>query len=111
MYFTAPPNGIAKLRFRAHFQAPGLPTDVCGAQDLLTNGGHHLVGPSVVREAHGYLQRRGCLRDSKLAGQEAVLSRAAAMLEAVAVFWSAAKRYATKVIWLVVKTSWSGPVR
>ena len=35
------------------------------------------------------------------------------MLEAVAVSWSAAERYATsaEVIWLVVKTSWSGPVR
>ena len=34
--------------------------------------GHHLVGPSVVRKAHCYLQRRGCLRDSELAGKEAV---------------------------------------
>ena len=25
MYFTVPPNGIAKLHFGAHFQAPGLP--------------------------------------------------------------------------------------
>ena len=35
------------------------------------------------------------------------------MLEAVAVSWSAAERYAAsaEVIWLVVKTSWSGPVR
>ena len=35
------------------------------------------------------------------------------MLEAVAVSWSAAERYATsaEVIWLVVNTSWSGPVR
>ena len=35
------------------------------------------------------------------------------MLEAVAVSWSAAERYAisAKVIWLVAKTSWSGPVR
>ena len=32
----------------------------------------HLVGPSVVRKAHGYLQRRGRLRDSELAGEEAV---------------------------------------
>ena len=34
------------------------------------------------------------------------------MLEAVAVSWSAAERYATsaEVIWLVVNTSWSGPV-
>ena len=33
------------------------------------------------------------------------------MLEAVAVSWSAAERYATsaEVIWLVVNTSWSGP--
>ena len=32
------------------------------------------------------------------------------MLEAVAVSWSAAERYATsaEVIWLVVNTSWSG---
>ena len=28
--------------------------------------------PSVVRKAHSYLQRRGCLRDSELAGKEAV---------------------------------------
>ena len=35
------------------------------------------------------------------------------MLEAVAVFWSAAERYAASAegIWLVVNTSWSGPVR
>ena len=33
---------------------------------------YHLVGPSVVRKAHGYLQRRGHLRDSELAGEEAV---------------------------------------
>ena len=35
------------------------------------------------------------------------------MLDAVAVSWSAAGRYATsaEVIWLVVNTSWSGPVR
>ena len=25
MYFTVPPNGVAKLHFGAHFQAPGLP--------------------------------------------------------------------------------------
>ena len=34
--------------------------------------GHRLVGPAVVRKAHCYLQRRGCLRDSELAGEEAV---------------------------------------
>ena len=42
------------------------------AQDLLSYGGHHLVGPSVVRKAYAYLQRRGRLRDSELAGEEAV---------------------------------------
>ena len=26
MYFTVPPNGVAKLQFGAHFQAPGLST-------------------------------------------------------------------------------------
>ena len=46
--------------------------DVRGAQDLLSYGGHHLVGPSVVRKAYGYLQGRGRLRDSELAGEEAV---------------------------------------
>ena len=39
----------------------------CG--DLLSYGGHHLVGPSVVRKAHGYLQG---LRDSELVGKETV---------------------------------------
>ena len=38
----------------------------------LLHRGHHLVGPSVVRKAHGYLQRRGRLRDSELARKEAV---------------------------------------
>ena len=33
---------------------------------------HHLVGPSVVRKAHCYLQRRGCLRDSEFVGQQTV---------------------------------------
>ena len=33
MYFTVPPNGVAKLHFGAHFQAPGLPeVDVYGLQ-------------------------------------------------------------------------------
>ena len=61
---------------------------------------------------------RGSLRDSKLAGKEAVylcdgVVAEQRMLEAVAVSWSAAERYAARaeVIWLVVKTSWSGPVR
>ena len=37
MYFTVPPNGVAKLHFGAHFQAPGLPdgtVDVYGLQIL-----------------------------------------------------------------------------
>ena len=37
MYFTVPPNGVAKLHFGAHFQAPGLPNrtvDVYGLQIL-----------------------------------------------------------------------------
>ena len=34
MYFTVPPNGVAKLDFGAHFQAPGLTVDVYGLQIL-----------------------------------------------------------------------------
>ena len=30
MYFTVPPNGVAKLHFGAHFQAPGLPNQTAG---------------------------------------------------------------------------------
>ena len=30
MYFTAPPNGVAKLHFGARFQAPGLPNQTAG---------------------------------------------------------------------------------
>ena len=43
-----------------------------GGQDLLSYGGHRLVGPSVVRKAHCYLQRRGRLRDSEFVGQQTV---------------------------------------
>ena len=31
MYFTVPPNGVAK---RAHFQAPGLPNQMAGTVDV-----------------------------------------------------------------------------
>ena len=34
MYFTAPPNGAAKLHFGAHFQAPGLPNQTAGTVDV-----------------------------------------------------------------------------
>ena len=34
MYFTVPPNGVAKLHFRAHFQAPGLPNQTAGTVDV-----------------------------------------------------------------------------
>ena len=34
MYFTVPPNGVAKLRFGAHFQAPGLPNQTAGTVDV-----------------------------------------------------------------------------
>ena len=34
MYFTAPPNGVAKLHFGAHFQAPGLPNQTAGTVDV-----------------------------------------------------------------------------
>ena len=30
MYFTVPPNGVAKLHFGAHFQAPDLPNQTAG---------------------------------------------------------------------------------
>ena len=33
MYFTVPPNGVAKLHFGAHFQAPGLPNQTAGTVD------------------------------------------------------------------------------
>ena len=34
MYFTVPPNGVAKLHFGAHFQAPGLPNQTAGMVDV-----------------------------------------------------------------------------
>ena len=34
MYFTVPPNGVAKLHFGAHFQAPGLPNQTAGTVDV-----------------------------------------------------------------------------
>ena len=34
MYFTVPPNGVAKLHFGARFQAPGLPNQTAGAVDV-----------------------------------------------------------------------------
>ena len=34
MYFTMPPNGVAKLHFGAHFQAPGLPNQTAGTVDV-----------------------------------------------------------------------------
>ena len=33
-YFTVPPNGVAKLHFGAHFQAPGLPNQTAGTVDV-----------------------------------------------------------------------------
>ena len=32
--FTVPPNGVAKLHFGAHFQAPGLPNQTAGTVDV-----------------------------------------------------------------------------
>ena len=34
MCFTVPPNGVAKLHFGAHFQAPGLPNQTAGTVDV-----------------------------------------------------------------------------
>ena len=34
MYFTVPPNGVAKLHFGAHFQAPGLSNQTAGTVDV-----------------------------------------------------------------------------
>ena len=34
MYFTVPPNGVAKLHFGAHFQAPNLPNQTAGTVDV-----------------------------------------------------------------------------
>ena len=34
MYFTVPPNGVAKLHFGAHFQALGLPNQTAGTVDV-----------------------------------------------------------------------------
>ena len=33
-HFTVPPNGVAKLHFGAHFQAPGLPNQTAGTVDV-----------------------------------------------------------------------------
>ena len=55
MYFTVPPNGVAKLHFGAHFQAPGLPNQTAGTVDVyglqildatLETGGHSGLGPA-----------------------------------------------------------------
>ena len=34
MYFTVPPNKLAKMHFGAHFQAPGLPNQTAGTVDV-----------------------------------------------------------------------------
>ena len=49
MYFTVPPNGVAKLHFGAHFQAPGLPNQTAGTVDVYPGrqrggGGHGGLG-------------------------------------------------------------------
>ena len=41
---------------------------VCGGQDLLSYGGHHLVSPSVVRKATAICRAE----DSELVGKETV---------------------------------------
>ena len=88
-------------------------SDVRGGQDLLSYGGHHLVGPSVVRKAHCYLQRRGRLRDSEFVGQQTVHLRDGVVAEQP--LPCPGRRPSgtppAQVIWLVVNTSWSGPVR
>ena len=98
MYFTVPPNGIAKLHFRAHFQAPGTlaaPT-VCVARTTLQT----LLGRTVqfdrhpvVRKAHGYLQGQATLRRCrKAAGRQAPrgLRRGRALWSVVSLAESAA---------------------
>ena len=44
MYFTMPPNGVAKLHFGAHFQAPGLPNQTAGTVDRNPGGRQHSGG-------------------------------------------------------------------
>ena len=46
MYFTVPPNGVAKLHFGAHFQAPGLPNQTEGTVDVY---GLSTEGPTMSR--------------------------------------------------------------
>ena len=43
MYFTVPPNGVAKLHFGAHFQAPGLPNQTAGTVDVYGPGDRNRV--------------------------------------------------------------------
>ena len=54
MYFTVPPNGVAKLHFGAHFQAPGLPNQTPDGR----NGGR-LRPPDPGRNPGGRQHRGG----------------------------------------------------
>ena len=40
MYFAVPPDGVAKLHFGAHFQAPGLPNQTAGTVDATLEAGN-----------------------------------------------------------------------
>ena len=52
MYFTVPPNGVAKLHFGAHFQAPGLPNQTAGTDPGRNPGDRQRSGG---RGGHGGL--------------------------------------------------------
>ena len=74
MYFTVPPNGVAKLHFGAHFQAPGL-VDVYGRnpgdrQRGGGGGGHGGFGTAAEVEAR-VPRRRGRRRHAGNPGRGA----------------------------------------
>ena len=83
MYFTVPPNGVAKLHFGAHFQAAGLPNQTAGAVDVYglqildatleagntnSGGGHGALGGSAEARVP---RRRGRRRHAGHPGQGA----------------------------------------
>ena len=63
MYFTVPPNGVAKLHFGAHFQAPGLPNQTAGTA--------HVYGLQILDANPGGRQHSQLRRCRKAAGRRA----------------------------------------
>ena len=66
MYFTVPPNGVAKLHFGAHFQAPGLPNQTAGTPTT-SHAGHPGQGAAGAHAHHAW-KFSGALQQPELRG-------------------------------------------